>query len=80
LVVPIFLFTFVPNKKKIMDNTMKEIISLCIRYHEMYMTERAVRNCDDMNSYEILVRAYELNKQIFDEQYKKVENLINKTK
>ena len=60
-----------------MEDIMKEIMFLCVRYHEMYMMERAVRNCEDMDNYETLSKAYELDKQTFDEQYSKVENLIN---
>jgi hypothetical protein len=56
---------------------MKEIMFLCVRYHEMYMMERAVKNCEDSNNYETLVKAYQTDKETFDEQYKKVENLIN---
>lgn len=43
------------------------------------MFESAVRNCEDKDSYVILVNAYQHNKEKFDEQYSKVENLI-KTK
>ena len=59
-----------------MEDIMKEIMFLCVRYHEMYMMEQAVRNCEYMDNYETLSKAYELDKQTFDEQYSKVENLI----
>lgn len=59
---------------------MKEIMTLCVRYHEMYMMERAVRNCEDENdtdNYKILLKGLELDKESFEEQYTKIENLIN---
>jgi hypothetical protein len=59
-----------------MEDVMDEIMFLCVRYHEMYMRERAVRNCEDMNNYETLAKSYEMDKKTFDEQYTKVENLI----
>ena len=49
-----------------MEEVMKEIMFLCVRYHEMYMMERAVRNCEDASNYETLSKSYELDKQTFD--------------
>ena len=60
-----------------MEEVMKEIMFLCVRYHEMYMMEIAVINCEDASNYETLSKSYELDKQTFDEQYSKVEKMIN---
>lgn len=49
---------------------------LCVKFHEMYTMEHAVKNCEDINNYETLHKVYILSKENFDEQYKKVENLI----
>lgn len=54
---------------------MDEVMLLCVRYHEMRMAESAVRNCENLDNYETLAKAYELTKQTFDEQYSKVETL-----
>lgn len=61
-----------------MEDIMTEIMSLCVKYNQMFMTERAVRNCEDDTNYEMLSKAYELDKENFDNQYSKVENLIKK--
>jgi len=44
---------------------MEEIMFLCVKYQKMYMMERALRNCKNVNNYETLAKAYELNKQRF---------------
>lgn len=58
------------------EDVMNEISALCIRYAEMYMAERAVKNCEDMSNYEILVKGFNINKELFLEQYNKVETLV----
>lgn len=58
------------------EDKIFEIMILCVKYHEMYMAERALRNCEDLLNYEILAKSYNIEKKIFDEQFSKVTDLI----
>ncbi len=51
---------------------------LCIVYTDLSNLERAVKNASDDKNRKFLFGAYENQKKIFDEQYQKIEDNINK--
>ncbi len=58
------------------ENKMLDVQHLCIRYHQMYVAERAIDTAKSEEARTVLVDAYIAEKKLFDEQYKKVEHLL----
>ncbi len=56
------------------ENKMLDIHHLCIRYHQMFMAELAIDTAKSEEARKMLVKAYLMEKKLFDEQYKKVEH------
>lgn len=59
-----------------METIMNEIMTLCYRYTEMYNAEQRTKNCTE-DEYQFFIKGYLLNKELFDIQYKKVQELIS---
>ncbi len=55
---------------------MDEIMSLCIKYHQMKLSEQVARNCKATENYTNLAEGYKLDKILFDNQFKNVDNLL----
>ncbi len=60
--------------KMLMDN----IHYLCVRYHELYVSERNVRNCTDDEVLVILTEGYLADKSLFDEQWNSIKSIVTR--
>ena len=68
-----------------MDQLKTEIFLLNIRYYQMRISEDEVRRYDDSSEInreirDVLIKALNINRQLFDDQNKVVEKLIEDIK
>jgi hypothetical protein len=64
------------SKQTKIEDIMSQIMNLCINYCQLFLAEQAIRNENDNKARKSLMVGYLANKDIFDTQYKKVEDLI----